>query len=167
VKHQVKLTVAVAAVAIAAGAAFSLTGKPDAPEAQFITLAGDKFVTSNLRGQVVLVNFWATSCFVCVQEMPKLVEVHKKYAPRGYTTVAVAMSYDHPNQVAEFAALRKLPFRMALDTTGEVAKRFGNVRVTPTTYLIDRRGRVLKQYVGEPDWPEFERLVEHALVAQY
>lgn len=162
-KHQGKLIAAVAVVAIAAGAAFALTGKRDAPEAQFVTLAGDSFTTSNLRGQVVLVNFWATSCVICVQEMPRLVEAQQKYGPRGYTTVAVAMSYDHPNNVAAFARERALPFRMALDASGQVAKRFGNVRVTPTTYLVDRRGRVLKQYVGEPDWPAFHALVEKAL----
>jgi len=162
-KHQGKLIAAVAAVAILAGAGVALTRKADAPEAQFVTLAGDRFVTSALRGQVVLVNFWATSCVTCVQEMPKLVEAQTKYGPRGYVTVAVAMSYDHPNNVAAFAKARQLPFRMALDTTGDVARRFGNVSVTPTTLLIDRRGRVLKRYVGEPEWPQFERLVERAL----
>ena len=157
------LIAVVAAAAVAAGVAIALTRSSDAPEAQFVTLAGDGFVTSNLRGQVVLVNFWATSCEVCVQEMPKLVDAQKKYGPRGYTTIAVAMSYDHPNRVAEFATQRQLPFRIALDASGEVAKRFGNVRVTPTTYLIDRRGRVLKLYLGEPDWPAFHALVEKAL----
>lgn len=162
-KHQGKLIVVVAAVAIAAGVALSLAKRPDAPEAQFATLSGESFATSSLRGQVVLVNFWATSCVTCVKEMPRLVEAQQKFGPRGYTTVAVAMSYDHPNRVAEFAIARKLPFRMALDANGEVARRFGNVSVTPTTFLIDRRGRVLKRYLGEPDWAEFHALVESAL----
>jgi len=163
VKRQDKLVVAVAAFAIAAGAALSLMRKADAPEALFATLAGDSFSTSSLRGQVVLVNFWATTCVTCVKEMPRLVEAQQKFGPRGYTTVAVAMSYDHPNRVAAFSAERKLPFRMALDTTGEVARRFGNVSVTPTTFLIDRRGRVMKRYLGEPDWDEFHTLVDRAL----
>jgi peroxiredoxin len=163
VKHQGKLIVGVAAVAIAAGVALSLMRKPDAPEARFATLAGESFVTSSLRGQVVLVNFWATSCVTCVAEMPKFVETQQKFGPRGYTTVAVAMSYDHPNRVAEFATARKLPFKVALDTSGDVARRFGNISVTPTTFLIDRRGRVLRQYLGEPDWAEFHALIERAL----
>ena len=162
-KHQGKIIAAVALVAIIAGATLSLTRKPDAPEARFATLAGENFVTSSLRGQVVLVNFWATSCVSCVAEMPKFVESQRKFGPRGYTTVAVAMSYDHPNRVAEFTAARKLPFKMALDTNGDVARRFGNVSVTPTTFLIDRRGRVLRRYLGEPDWAEFHALVERAL----
>ena len=77
--------------------------------------------------------------------------------------IAVAMSYDHPNLVADFTQKRALPFKVALDTDGAVAKGFGNVSVTPTTFLLDRRGRVVKQYLGEPDWAEFHALVERAL----
>ncbi len=162
-KRQGRIITAVAALAIVAGATLSLTHKADAPEALFATLAGEQITTSSLRGQVVLVNFWATSCVTCVAEMPRLVETHNKYGARGYTTVAVAMSYDHPNHVAEFTRQRALPFKVALDTSGEVARRFGNVQATPTTYLIDRRGRVIKRVLGEPDWPAFHALVEKAL----
>jgi peroxiredoxin len=77
--------------------------------------------------------------------------------------VAVAMSYDHPNAVAEFAQARALPFRVALDTSGAVAQAFGNVHVTPTTYLLDRSGRIVARYVGEPDWQDFHARVERAL----
>jgi len=97
--------------------------------------------------------------------MPKMVETWKRFAPRGYEMVAVAMSYDHPNAVAEFAQRRALPFRVALDTGGAVARAFGNVSVTPTTYLLDRRGRVVAKYVGEPDWQDLHARVERALDA--
>jgi peroxiredoxin len=70
---------------------------------------------------------------------------------------------DHPNQVAEFTKRRALPFPVALDTTGAVAKSFGNVRITPTSYLLGKDGRVIKKFVGEPDWAEFHALVEKAL----
>ena len=137
---KAKLIVAVALVAIAAGAGFALlTRKSDAPEVRFVTLAGQNFTTSELRGKVVLVNFWATSCVVCVEEMPKMVEAWKKFSPRG------------------------LPFKVALDTDGAVASGFGGVRGTPTTFLLDKRGRIVRQYLGEPDWAEFHALVERAL----
>ena len=58
---------------------------------------------------------------------------------------------------------RALPFKVALDGSGAVARSFGNVRVTPTTFLIDRQGRIVKHYLGEPDWGEFHALVEKAL----
>ena len=116
-----------------------------------------------LRGKVVLINFWATSCVTCVKEMPQLVATHQKYSPRGYETLAVAMSYDPPVYVANFAASRQLPFRVALDGSGEIAKRFGDVRLTPTTYLINKRGEIVKRYVGEPDFAALHRLVEELL----
>jgi peroxiredoxin len=162
---KIKLIVGIAAVAIVAFAAAAtlLLQRSAAPQVSFATLSGEKLATSDLRGKVLLVNFWATSCVVCVKEMPRMVETYKKFAPRGYEMIAVAMSYDHPNQVADFALRRALPFKVAVDGSGEIARGFGNVRVTPTTFLIDKQGRIVKQYLGEPDWGEFHALVEKAL----
>ena len=126
-------------------------------------LAGKQQSLSQYRGKVVLVNFWATSCVPCVAEMPKLVEAWRRYAPRGFETVAVAMNYDPPNAVAEFAQRHALPFRVALDADGAVAAAFGHVSVTPTTYLLDRQGRIVTRYVGEPNWTDFRTRVERAL----
>lgn len=158
-----KLIVAVAVLAIAAGAALGVQQRHAVPRAQFVALSGGNFSVADLRGKVLLVNFWATSCVGCVAEMPKLVEAWRRYAPRGYETVAVAMAYDHPNAVAEFARQRALPFRVALDPGGDVARAFGNVTVTPTTYLLDRHGHIVAKYVGEPDWTEFQAQIERTL----
>ena len=161
---KAKLIVAVGLVAIAAGAGFALLARhTSAPDVRFVTLSGQNFTTAELRGKVVLVNFWATSCVVCVEEMPKMVQAWKKFSPRGYEMVAVAMSYDHPNLVAEFAQKGGLPFKVVLDSDGTVASGFGGVRGTPTTFLLDKRGRIVKQYLGEPDWTEFHALVERVL----
>jgi peroxiredoxin len=138
-------------------------GQPQAPEVRFAPLSGETFSTAQLRGKVVLVNFWATWCVTCVQEMPKMVETYRKFAPRGYEMVAVAVQSDAPSAVAEFTRRRELPFRVALDSSGEIAKSFGQVRITPTSYLIDRQGRIVKQFVGEPDWAEFHALIERTL----
>jgi len=161
---KTKLIVGLAALllGVAASFAFLKRGTP-APEVRFATLDGETFGTSDLHGKVVLVNFWATSCDICVKEMPKMVETYKKYAPRGYEMVAVAMSYDRPDHVAAFAKGRALPFKVALDTDGAIARSFGDIRVTPTTFVLDRNGRVLKRYLGEPDWAEFHGLLDKAL----
>jgi peroxiredoxin len=151
---------AVTALAIAAYVVF----KPAvAPQVHFATLAGTSFSTADLRGKVVLVNFWATWCADCIKEMPKMIETHRKYAPRGYEVVAVAVQSDNPQQVAQFTQRRDLPFKVALDTTGEVARSFGRVRVTPVSVLIDRHGHIVKRYVGEPDWAELHAQVEKLL----
>ena len=158
-----RIIAALSLLAIAAAAAFAVVKPQHAPEVRFATLAGESFSTSELRGKVVLVNFWATSCVACLREMPKMIETYRMFAPRGYEMVAVAMSYDHPNQVAEFAQRRALPFKVALDASGEIARRFGEVRATPTSFLLDRQGRVLMKVVGEPDWAELHSMVEKSL----
>jgi peroxiredoxin len=159
---KAKILLAAAALGIAAAGA-ALYAKPSAPEVRFAALSGESFSTSDLRGKVVLVNFWATWCTTCVAEMPRMIDTYRKFAPRGYEMVAVAMQSDHPNAVAAFTQKRALPFKVALDGDGGIAKQFGRVHITPTSFLIDKNGRVIKEYVGEPDWAEFHALVEKAL----
>jgi peroxiredoxin len=157
---------ALAAILVWAAAVIALSDRTlgrQAPDVRFTGLSGETFSTSDLRGKVVLVNFWGSYCAPCVKEMPKLVEAQKKFGPRGYETIAVAVRHDNPHRVARFVEQHHLPFRVALDSKGDLAKEFGNVRITPTTFLVDREGRVLQRYVGEHDWAEFNRLVEKAL----
>lgn len=158
-----KLIAALAVVAISLGASAALMQRAAAPEVRFATLSGEPLSTSSLRGKVLLVNFWSITCVSCLQEMPKMAATYKEFAPRGYEMVAVAMSYDHPNEVAQFAQKRALPFKVALDADGSIAREFGDIRATPTSFLIDKRGRILKRYLGDPDWAELYALVEKAL----
>jgi peroxiredoxin len=134
-----------------------------APDVRYTELSGETFSTSDLRGKVVLVNFWGSYCTPCIKEMPHLVEAHRKYEARGYETVAIAVRHDNPQRVIRFVKEHELPFRIALDSQGELAKEFGNVRITPTSFLIDRNGRILKRYVAKHDWAELDQLVEKAL----
>ena len=137
--------------------------KTPAPAVAYTLLDGRQLNTSALKGQVVLVNFWATSCSSCVAEMPQIVATFEKYRSRGYQTLAVAMSYDPPAFVASFAETRRLPFAVAIDNTGAIAQSFGQVRLTPTSVLINRRGEIVKRYVGAPDFAALHRLVEQLL----
>jgi peroxiredoxin len=153
-----------AAILIAAGAAFFFTGGGQAaPASTFVLLDGSKKTTADLKGKVTLVNFWATSCTTCVAEMPKVIATYDKYQARGFDTLAVAMSYDPPSYVVNFAQTRKLPFKVAIDNTGAVAQAWGDVRLTPTTYIVNKRGEIVKRYVGEPDFAELHRLIEKLL----
>jgi thiol-disulfide isomerase/thioredoxin len=137
--------------------------RDNAPESTFVLLDGSKTTTAGLKGKVALVNFWATTCGTCVKEMPSLVATHDKYKSQGFETVAVAMSYDPPAWVVNFAQTRQLPFKVALDNTGEIAQAWGDVNLTPTTYLLDKQGRIVKRFVGEPDFPALHRLIEDLL----
>jgi peroxiredoxin len=134
-----------------------------APDVAYTLLDGTQGTTQQLRGKVVLVNFWATSCTTCVHEMPQIVATHERYKDRGYETLAVAMSYDTPAYVSNFARTRKLPFDVAIDHSGAIAKSFGVVQLTPTSVLINKRGEIVKRYVGEPDFAALHQLVEKLL----
>ena len=153
-------------VALVLGAALFVAGcagKEAAPDSRFVLLDGTTTTTKDLQGKVMLVNFWATTCVTCVKEMPDLVATHNKYQSQGFETVAVAMAYDRPDWVLHFSQTRQLPFKVALDNTGEVATAWGDVKLTPTTYLVDRQGRIVKRYVGEPDFVALHQLIEKLL----
>ncbi len=139
------------------------SGAQPAPESSFVLLDGSKKTTADLKGKVTLVNFWATSCVTCVAEMPKLIATHNKYKAKGFGTLAVAMSYDPPSYVVNFVQTRQLPFEVAIDNTGAAAKAWGDVQLTPTTFLVNKRGQIVKQFVGEPDFPALEQLIEKLL----
>jgi peroxiredoxin len=147
-------------------ATFSLSGcgtRDAAPASTFVLIDGSQSTTADLKGKVTLVNFWATTCVSCVKEMPALTATYNKYKDRGYDTVAVAMSYDPPAWVLNFAQTRQLPFKVALDNTGELAKSWGDVKLTPTTYLVDKQGNIVKRFVGEPDMTALHNLIEELL----
>lgn len=143
--------------------ALSGCGQDRAPASAFVLLDGRTIQTSDLQGKVSLINFWATSCTTCVAEMPELMATYEKFKDRGYDTLAVAMSYDPPAYVVNFAESRKLPFKVAIDNTGANAKAWGDVKLTPTTYLVNKRGEIVKRYVGTPDFGELHRLIEKLL----
>ena len=155
--------VAVAAFAAVGAYVYLDTGRAAAPESTFVLLDGSSQTTADLRGKVTLVNFWATSCTTCVAEMPEIIATHQKFNSRGFDTIAVAMSYDPPSYVVNFAETRKLPFKVAIDNTGAVAKAWGDVRLTPTTYIVNKRGEIVKTFVGAPNFPELHQLIEKLL----
>ena len=156
--------IVIAALGIGGYLAFQGVGANQAvPQVGYTLLDGTKSTTGELKGKVVLINFWATSCTTCVAEMPKIVATYDKYKDRGYDTLAVAMAYDPPSYVVNYTQTRKLPFKVAIDNTGAVAKAWGEVQLTPTTYLVNRKGEIVKRYVGEPDFGELHALIEKLL----
>lgn len=160
-KHIVVASI-VAAAALVAGGMWMSSSKA-APASTFVLLDGSQKPSASLQGKVTLVNFWATSCVTCVAEMPELVSTFEKYKSQGYGTVAVAMAYDPPSYVVNFVQTRKLPFDVAIDNTGAVAKAWGEVGITPTSYLVNKRGEIVKRYVGAPNMPELHQLIETLL----
>ena len=157
------LLAAAAIIALVGGFVATLSAKPLAPAVQFTSLNGQKLGMDELRGKVVLVNFWATDCPGCIAEMPRLIATHEKYQAQGIEIVAVAMSYDRPDYVIAYTQKNALPFFVSLDPIGKLAEAFKDVKLTPTTFVIDKQGRVLQRIVGEPDFPKLHALIEKEL----
>ncbi len=155
--------IGVAMLVIAVGFSVSMNMRTAAPEVSYISLKGEKITSQSLRGKVVMVNFWATDCATCIKEMPQMVETYNKFHGHGLEFVAVAMKSDPPNYVINFTETRRLPFTVALDSNGGLAKAFGNVTMTPTTFVIDKQGNIIKRYVGEPDFGALHELLKKAL----
>ncbi|MBX3606727.1 MAG: TlpA family protein disulfide reductase [Piscinibacter sp.] len=162
--RYVALTLTAAAIGLGAYLSFEHPGPPvPAPDIGYTRLDGSTSELSQLRGRVVLMNFWATSCAVCVREMPGIVATHERFRARGFETIAVAMSYDAPASVVQFAQSRRLPFDVAIDNTGAIARGFGGIEATPTTLLLNKRGQIVRRYVGEPDFAALHRVVDQLL----
>jgi peroxiredoxin len=153
------------AAAGAGGLLWQLQTLPEAPPLDYVLLDGKPGSTQQWQGKVMLVNFWATSCVTCVKKMPMLVSTHQRFKERGFDTLAVAMQYDPPAFVAQFAASRQLPFGVAIDNQGHIARGFGGITATPTTLLIDKQGRIHQRLLGEIGEAELHRLIEELLAA--
>ncbi|WP_454762682.1 TlpA disulfide reductase family protein [Cupriavidus campinensis] len=167
-KRRPIVPVAIAVVVIALLGFFgyrAMTPAGTVPAATFTLLSGEKVSTGDLKGKVYLINFWATSCATCVKEMPDMIRTYQQFKDKGLDFVAVAMNYDPPMYVANYAKTRALPFKVAMDSDGSAAKAFGNVQLTPTTFVVDKNGKILKRYVGEPEWDALHKLLDGALAS--
>jgi len=152
-----------AGVAVLAGSGIHPTA---APGIRFRAIDGNQLALADLRGRPVLVQFWATTCSICLEEQPRLVELYRQLHPRGLELVAVSMFYDRPDFVLRMARERQLPFPVALDVDGSVGRAFGGVEATPSTFLIDPLGRIVFQSIGRLDFStlrdRIQQMLEHS-----
>lgn len=162
---RIKIVLVVLLLAVGGAVAYALTSKPAAPPVSVTALNGQTIDLTQLRGRVVLVDFWATSCPGCVEEMPLLTQTYERYKDKGVQVVAVAMNYDQPAYVANFATRYQLPFTVAIDSDGSAAKAFGNVQLTPTSFIINRKGKIVAQKIGNWKPAELDKALDKALAS--
>jgi thiol-disulfide isomerase/thioredoxin len=127
---------------IAVGASFAVAGDVSAPASEFSlsSLAGQPVALSQFKGNVVLVNFWATWCGPCQQEMPLLDQMYKKYKPAGFTLLGVNVDKEAP-AVKELLARKPVSFPVLLDPENSVSRAY-HVADMPSSVIIDRKGNV-------------------------
>lgn len=136
---------------------------PNVNNAVFTTIDGEKISMQSLKGKVVLVSFWATDCVSCVKEMPDLIKTYNHYNKKGLEIIAVAMPYDPPLQVVNFAKQKELPFPVMHDSYAEITQKFGGVSVTPTAYLYNKEGNRIQRAIGILNFDKLHALLDQEL----
>ena len=142
---------------------WQLSNKSAAPNVTFTTIEGKKIAMADLKGKVVLVNFWATDCPGCIKEMPQLIKLYQQNQLKGLEIIAVAMPYDPPAQVLNYTKQKSLPFPVMHDGLSEITDRFGGVNLTPTTFIYDKKGNRLQRTIGELNFPKLNALLASEL----
>lgn len=145
------------------GAQHALAQTAPAPALTLTTVDGQKFRLSDLRGKIVLVNFWATTCAICLVERPELVQTYLQYRPKGLEILAIAMPYDTTELIKRHRAKYPMPFPIVWDRDGDIAHLFGDVPGTPTTFIVDRNGRLVSKTVGRLDFDKLQRFIDRPL----
>ncbi len=115
-----------------------------------------------LRGKVVLLDFWATWCPPCQAEIPHFKELYTTYKGRGLQVIGVALDQEGEKAVGPFVKENQINYPIAL-ANSKVTRAYGGIRGIPTTFLIDKKGRIAKQFVGYQDKQIFEKEIQNLL----
>lgn len=141
----------------------SLSSSAKAPDFSFTSIDGKNYNSESLKGRVTMVKFWSTDCTTCVAQMPDNIEYYNEFHDQGFDFIAVALKHDPLDYVRNFTESRQLPFIVVSDHDGALAKAFDDVRMTPTAFLIDKQGRIVKRYLGNYDKDAFKQTLKKAL----
>mgnify|MGYP000078829189 CR=1 FL=1 len=117
-------------------------------EFSFTDIDGQMYNSNDYQGKPLLVIFWATDCPGCVQEMPELIKLYEAYSPQDFSMLGIAMAHDSLDHIKAMRADKSLPYTVTWDHSNELALAFGNVRVTPTHFLIAPNGEIMMRKIG-------------------
>jgi thiol-disulfide isomerase/thioredoxin len=159
--------------AVGTSAADAHGNKPAAPEVTFKDLDGKDVTLASLKGKVVVVNFWATWCDPCREEIPWLIEFQQKYADKGFTLLGVAMDEEGKPVVQPF--VQTTPFNVNGHPTtmnypivlgnDDIASKFGGLLGLPTSIVVSRDGKVEKRYIGSVSKDALEKDIQSLLAS--
>ena len=152
------------AVLAAAGYILFAPKRQSAPAFALPNLQGQTVNHITLQGKVTLINFWFPSCPACATEMPKLIRMHQDYQGKNFQIIAISIPVprDPLPVVQTYAQTHRLPFTVLHDAQGRTQQAY-QVIAAPTSFLVDKNGRIAKTYVGEPDFAEVYRLTDQLL----
>ena len=118
------------------------------PDLNVKTISNKTIHFQQLKGQVILVIFWATNCPACVEEIPDLIRLYQQFHDQRLEIIAINMPYDIPSHVVAMQKQLNIPYDIVLDLKGEAVKAFGNIQLTPTSMVIDKNGLIVEQKTG-------------------
>jgi peroxiredoxin len=138
-----------------------------APEFELQSLDGKLIRLEDFRGSLVLLNFWATFCKPCRDEMPAMAALFRRFRDQGLVVLAVAVDRGNRRAVDAFVKRHSIEFPVPLDPEGSARKRY-EIDALPTSYLIGRDGRFVGRAIGEKQWdsPEIKQLIHGLLLSE-
>jgi len=133
-----------------------------APEFALKDFSGNLVKLSDYRGKVVVVNFWATWCLPCLMEIPAFVKVREKYQARGLEVIGVSVDEEGPDAVQSFAERARMNYPVVM-ANPDTLKSYGPIHAIPTTFIIDREGRVYQTHRGMLTYDNIESAIKGIL----
>jgi len=128
-----------------------------APDWQLKDLDGKPVDSAQFKGKVILLDFWATWCPPCREEIPGLIELQKEFGPKGFTIIGVSLD-DDPAAVKKFQSKVPINYPVVMGD-GAMAAKFGGVEAIPTKFLVDREGKIVSRSVGGAEKADLEKLI--------
>lgn len=148
-------------ITVAAYDVFKIYKSPsELPDLNFTTLSNKHFSLSSLRGKAVLITFWATDCPSCIKDIPHLIKLYQDYHAKGLEIIAIAMAYNPPNYVVSMTKEKALPYEVVFDLNGNYAHAFGDVSLTPNSFLIAPDSTIVLHKLGLLDLEKMKMEIE-------
>ncbi|MFA5388562.1 MAG: TlpA disulfide reductase family protein [Candidatus Omnitrophota bacterium] len=153
-------------------AGFVLSGQPalckgagpvkKAPEFSLKDINGKQVSLSDFKGKVLIIDFWATWCPPCKQEVPHFIELYDQYKDKGLEIIGIALDWQGEKVVPKFVSEYKINYPVVLGND-EVSGLYGGIAAIPTTFLVDREGNIIKKYIGYNAKEVFEKDMKELL----
>jgi thiol-disulfide isomerase/thioredoxin len=140
----------------------ALSARTPAPGWKLTDLNGRNVNFSDFRGKVVILDFWATWCVPCRVEIPHFVELQKQYGAKGVAVIGVSLDEQGPDVVKRFVKQFEVNYSIVIGNE-KIAEKYGGIVALPTTFVIDRQGRIVNQHIGYDDKAVFEKEIQSLL----